>query len=77
MLFLFGVVKEGWWHGISVIVRGGARGMRSGVGKGGSGCVSITVCILIILIKVIVGEGGNSVRLELAKLVAVRGKHAG
>ena len=37
--------------------------------------MGITVSLVIILIKGIVGEGGDSVRLELAKLVVVRCKH--
>ena len=68
-------VKEGWGHGIRFVV-GVAVGLRHGwVGKGGCGCVSIIVSILIIFIQVIVGEGGDSVRLELPKLVVVRCKH--
>ena len=68
-------VKEGWELGISVVV-GVVVGLRQGGGgKRGCGCVSIIVSLVIILIKGIVGEGGDSVRLELAKLVVVRRKH--
>ena len=68
-------VEEGWARGRSVVVGVALRLGRGWVVKGGCGCVSIIESILIIFIKVVVGEGGDSVGLELAKLIVIGGKH--